>query len=85
MRKYDDAAVKELIRTVQSGSDAESSAAQKEVYEDNIGLVWSVVKRYMNKGTEADDLFQIGSIGLIKAIRNFDLNYDCLLYTSRCV
>ena len=81
MRKYDDAAVKELIRTVQSGSDAESSAAQKEVYEDNIGLVWSVVKRYMNKGTEADDLFQIGSIGLIKAIRNFDLNYDVCFST----
>lgn len=81
MRKYDDTAVKELIKTVQNGSDAESNAAQKEVYEDNIGLIWSVVKRYMNKGTEADDLFQIGSIGLIKAIRNFDLNYDVCFST----
>lgn len=81
MRKYNDAAVKELIQTVQNGSDEESNAAQKEVYEDNIGLVWSVVRRYMNKGTEADDLFQIGSIGLIKAIRNFDLNYDVCFST----
>ena len=81
MRKYDDTAVKELIKTVQNGSDAESNIAQKEVYEDNIGLIWSVVKRYMNKGTEADDLFQIGSIGLIKAIRNFDLNYDVCFST----
>ncbi len=81
MRKYDDTAVKELLKTVQNGSDAESNAAQKEVYEDNIGLIWSVVRRYMNKGTEADDLFQIGSIGLIKAIRNFDLNYDVCFST----
>lgn len=81
MRKYGDAAIKELLRVVQCGSDDESSAAQKEIYEDNIGLVWSVVKRYLNRGTEADDLFQIGSIGLIKAIRNFDLNYDVCFST----
>lgn len=81
MRKYDDTAVKEFIIKVQNGSDAESSEAQKEIYEDNIGLIWSVVRRYMNKGTDADDLFQIGSIGLIKAIRNFDLNYDVCFST----
>ena len=81
MRKYDDTAIKALIKTVQCGSDDESNAAQKEIYEDNIGLVWSVVRRYLNKGTEADDLFQIGSIGLVKAIRNFDLNYDVCFST----
>lgn len=81
MRKYDDSAVKELIKTVQSGSDEESNAAQKELYEDNIGLIRSIVKRYMNRGTDVEDLFQIGSIGLIKAIRNFDLSYDVCFST----
>ena len=81
MRKYDDTAIKELIKTVQSGNDEESNAAQKELYEDNIGLVRSIVKRYVNKGTDPEDLFQIGSIGLIKAIRNFDLNYDVCFST----
>ena len=81
MRKYDDSAVKELIKTVQSGSDEESNAAQKELYEDNIGLIRSIVKRYVNRGTDAEDLFQIGSIGLIKAIRNFDLSYDVCFST----
>ena len=81
MRKYDDSAVKELIKTVQSGSDEESNAAQKELYEDNVGLIRSIVKRYVNRGTDAEDLFQIGSIGLIKAIRNFDLSYDVCFST----
>lgn len=81
MRKYDDTAIKELIKTVQSGNDEESNAAQKELYEDNIGLVRSIVKRYVNRGTDPEDLFQIGSIGLIKAIRNFDLNYDVCFST----
>ena len=70
MRKYDDTAVKELIKTVQCGNDEESNTAQKELYEDNTGLIRSVVKRYLNRGTDSEDLFQIGSIGLIKAIRN---------------
>lgn len=81
MRKYDDTAIKELLVIVGCGSDDEKNEAQKKIYEDNIGLVWSVVKRYMNRGTDAEDLFQIGSIGLIKAIRNFDLNYDVCFST----
>ena len=81
MRKYDDAAVKELIKKVQCGSDEESNTAQKEIYEDNIGLVRSVMKRYVNRGTDSEDLFQIGSIGLIKAIRNFDLSFDVCFST----
>src|SRR5699024_2108873 len=41
-----------------------------------VRLVWSVVQRFMNRGYDPDDLFQIGSIGLIKAIDKFDLSYD---------
>ena len=44
--------------------------------EENVGLIWCVVKRFAGRGTEAEDLFQIGSIGLLKAIDKFDLSYD---------
>ena len=39
-------------------------------------LIWSVVQRFLNRGYDPDDLFQIGSIGLIKSIDKFDLSYD---------
>lgn len=50
--------------------------ARAQLVEENTGLVWCIVKRYYNRGAEADDLFQIGSIGLLKAIDKFDLSYD---------
>lgn len=43
---------------------------------NNTGLIWSIVKRFANRGHEAEDLFQIGCIGLIKAIDNFNTDYD---------
>ena len=43
---------------------------------DNMGLIWSVVKRFTNRGYDPEDLFQIGSIGLMKAVDKFDLSYD---------
>lgn len=46
------------------------------IVQENIGLVWSIVKRFLNRGYDADDLFQIGCIGLIKAIDKFDTEYD---------
>ncbi|MDY5846235.1 MAG: RNA polymerase sporulation sigma factor SigF [Bariatricus sp.] len=50
--------------------------ARAQLVEENRGLVWCVAKRFMGRGTEAEDLFQIGSIGLLKAIDKFDLSYD---------
>ena len=50
--------------------------AREQLVEENVGLVWCVVKRFYGRGTEAEDLFQIGSIGLLKAIAKFDLSYD---------
>lgn len=44
--------------------------------EENLGLVGSVVKRFENRGYEREDLFQIGAIGLIKAIEKFDFSYE---------
>lgn len=50
-------------------------AARDALFEENVGLIWSVVKRFRNRGVELDDLFQIGSIGLLKAVDHFNLEY----------
>lgn len=68
----DDEEVKGLIQKSQAG-DVE---ARNKLVESNIRLVWSVVQRFLNRGYEADDLFQIGCIGLLKSIDKFDLSYD---------
>ena len=51
-------------------------AARDRLVTDNMGLIWSIVKRFAGRGYEQEDLFQIGSIGLLKAIDKFDLSYD---------
>jgi RNA polymerase sporulation-specific sigma factor len=64
--------VKELIKRSHEGDqDARDLIVQK-----NMRLVWSVVQRFLNRGYEPDDLFQIGSIGLLKSVDKFDLSYD---------
>lgn len=50
--------------------------ARARLVEENAGLVWCVVKRFQNRGVETEDLFQIGNIGLIKAIDKFDMSYE---------
>ena len=50
--------------------------ARDTLVEKNIGLVHSIVRRFLNRGVEAEDLFQIGSIGLIKAIDKFDTGFE---------
>lgn len=50
--------------------------ARDKLIEDNMGLVWSVAKRFKNRGVDMEDLFQIGSIGLIKAVDKFDCSYE---------
>ena len=44
--------------------------------QDNIGLVWSIVRRFGNRGYDLEDLFQIGCIGLIKAVDKFNSDFD---------
>ena len=51
-------------------------AARDKLVADNMGLIWSIVRRFAGRGHEMEDLFQIGSIGLLKAIDKFDLSYD---------
>ncbi|HET7522431.1 MAG TPA: RNA polymerase sporulation sigma factor SigF [Bacillales bacterium] len=67
-----DEEVKELIRLSQEGDQE----ARNMITEKNMRLVWSIVQRFLNRGYEADDLFQIGCIGLLKSVDKFDLSYD---------
>lgn len=55
--------------------------ARDALIEENMGLVWSVVRRFSNRKVEMEDLFQIGSIGLIKAIDKFDPDYGVCFST----
>lgn len=61
-----------LIKQAHSGD----KSARAQLVEENTGLVWCVVRRFIGRGPEKEDLFQIGNIGLLKAIDKFDLSYD---------
>lgn len=61
-----------LIRAAHEGD----KAARDRLVSENMGLIWSIVRRFGGRGYEMEDLFQIGSIGLLKAIDKFDLEYD---------
>lgn len=50
--------------------------ARERLVEENMGLVWSIVKRFSGRGTDMEDLFQIGAMGLIKAIDKFDTSFE---------
>lgn len=69
---FTDQEVRELILNSQAGD----TSARDQLVSANLRLVWSVVQRFLNRGYEPDDLFQIGCIGLIKAIDKFDLTYE---------
>jgi RNA polymerase sporulation-specific sigma factor len=64
------------VRLLIQQSQAGDTFARDRLVESNIRLVWSVVQRFLNRGYEPDDLFQIGCIGLIKSIDKFDLSYE---------
>lgn len=59
----------ELLRRVQQGDES----AEGLLLEENIGLVRTIAKRFIDRGTELEDLIQIGTIGMLKAIRSFSL------------
>lgn len=63
---------KELIECAHKGD----KKARERLVVENMGLIGSIVKRFAGRGYEQEDLFQIGSIGLIKAVDKFDTSYD---------
>jgi len=61
----------DLIRLSQSGDKAAGDA----LIAENTGLIWSVAKRFIGRGTEPEDLFQLGCLGFLKAVDGFDLEF----------
>lgn len=62
----------ELIKQSQAGD----KEAKEQLIKENSGLIWNVVRRFMGRGYETEDLYQIGAIGLIRAIDKFDFEYE---------
>lgn len=67
---------RELLQIIKSGTPAERKRARDEMINGNLRLVLSVIQRFNGRGETPDDLFQVGVIGLIKAIDNFDPKLD---------
>lgn len=67
----------ELLRAAQEG---DQQACEQAVLENN-GLIWSIVRRYYGRGVEADDLYQLGCIGFLKAVQGFDFSYGTCFST----
>lgn len=67
----------ELLTLVKAGDDR----AKEKLVSSNLGLVWSIARRFTGRGYDIEDLFQLGCIGLIKAIDRFDFSFDVKLST----
>ena len=68
------------IKTIERAQNGNKDDMTKLI-EDNNGLIWSIVRRFSGRGYEIEDLYQIGSIGLIKAIQRFDTSFEVKLST----
>lgn len=62
----------EMIKLAHEGN----KEARDLLVEENVGLIWSIVKRFTGRGCDVEDLFQIGCIGILKAIDKFDISYQ---------
>lgn len=67
----------ELLTLVKAGDDR----AKEKLVSSNLGLVWSIARRFTGRGYDIEDLFQLGCIGLIKAIDRFDFSFEVKLST----
>lgn len=67
---------KELLKIIRNGTESEKKIARDKMIQGNLRLVLSVIQRFSNRGENPDDLFQVGVIGLIKAIDHFDPTLD---------
>lgn len=63
--------IEELIRLAQAGDQD----AKETLLTENAGLIWSITKRYFGRGTDAEDLYQLGCLGFLKAVEGFDGGY----------
>ena len=63
--------IEELISRAREGDDE----AKEALVSENTGLIWSVAKRFIGRGTEPEDLYQLGCLGFLKAVDGFDLEF----------
>ena len=70
----------ELLKKMQEGDPF----ARDDLINGNLKLVLSILKKFNNKVDNLDDLFQVGCLGLVKAIDNFDISYNVTLSTYAC-
>ena len=70
----------ELFKKMKEGDNF----AREDLIRGNLKLVLSILKKFSNYTDNLDDLFQVGCLGLVKAIDNFDTNYDVKLSTYAC-
>ena len=68
------------VEDIIQAQEGDKSAMEKLI-QDNNGLIWSIVKRFKDRGYEVDDLYQIAVIGFIRAIKRFDTSFDVKLST----
>ncbi len=68
--------IEDIIKAKEGSEDAMS-----KLLENNSGLIWSIVRRFKDRGYDLEDLYQIGSLGFIKSIRRFDTNFEVQLST----
>ena len=67
--------MEETTKLIRQAHDGDQEA-RNQLVMDNVGLVWSIARRFAGRGHELEDLYQIGCIGLIKAIDKFNLDFD---------
>ncbi|MEG1858672.1 MAG: sigma-70 family RNA polymerase sigma factor, partial [Pseudoflavonifractor sp.] len=60
-----------LLEAARSGDNT----ACAQILTENVGLIWSIVRRYYGRGVDSDDLYQLGCLGFVKAVRGFDPDY----------
>ena len=64
----------EMRALLQAARDGDNDACTR-LLEENAGLIWSIVRRYLRRGLDPDDLYQLGCLGFLKAVRGFDLAF----------
>ena len=64
----------EMRALLQAARDGDNDACTR-LLEENAGLIWSIVRRYLRRGLDPDDLYQLGCLGFLKAVRGFDLGF----------
>lgn len=70
----------ETLSLLEAAREGDNAACTR-LLEENAGLIWSVVKRYYGRGVDPEDLYQLGSLGFVKAVRGFEPAFGCQFST----